>query len=98
MNQHLIDRFARIDALEAQYTRRVRLALLRDLERAMALVAAGATLEMVVASVTTKHLKQVLDALYLAVMQMEARFEYLYLVREQKTATLPCPSLIGCDA
>ncbi|ALW86325.1 hypothetical protein AUC43_15280 [Hymenobacter sedentarius] len=87
MNQHLTDRFQRIDALEDRYTRRIRLALLRDLERALALAAAGAMPELIAASVSTKHLKAVLHELYLTVMVQEARFEYRHLVREQKAAT-----------
>ena len=90
MDQHLTDRFARIDALEARYTRRIPLALLRDLEVAIVMAEAGASAELAAANVTTKHLKAALDELYLTVMQTEARFEYRHLVPEQKAAsTLP---------
>jgi uncharacterized protein with gpF-like domain len=86
---YLQARYARIDALEAKYSKKILRVLLRQLEQCVELVKAGASAELVVAQINGNAMKIVLTELYLKVIQSEAKYEYLHLVNLEKKAVLP---------
>lgn len=88
MLTHVQARYARIDALEAKYSRKILRVLLRQVEHCVELVKAGANAELVVAHLNGNAMKVVLNEMFLKVIQSEARYEYLYLVSEQKAAPI----------
>ena len=88
MLTHVQARYARIDALEASYTRKVLRVFLRQLEACVVMVKAGGSAELVAAQVNGNAMKVVLSEMYLKVIQQEAQYEYLHLVSEQKAAPI----------
>lgn len=84
MDKHIAERYKRLEKLEKKYARLFYKALRLDVEPAVQAYLHTADVELAVAMVTSKHVKTVLQALYLAVIQAEAKYEYLHLVSEQK--------------
>jgi hypothetical protein len=89
LQAHVQARYARIDALEAKYSKKILRVLLRQLEQCVELVKAGASAELVVAQIGGSAMKIVLTEMYLKVIQSEAKYEYLHLISLEKKAVLP---------
>jgi uncharacterized protein with gpF-like domain len=86
---HLEARYARIDALEAKYAKKILRVLLRQLETCVAMVKAEASPELVVAHVNGNGMKIVLNEMYLKVIQAEAKAEYVHLMGLEQKAVFP---------
>ena len=84
MNEHVKARFARIAALEVGLAKRIRIALLRELEVLVHVWVTTGSVDVVAANVSSTALKTVLNTMYLQVIQQEAKHEYLHLLGEQK--------------
>lgn len=87
-------RMARLDALAARYAPRLRVALLRDAEPAIAAAEAGAAPAMAAALATTRFLRAVLEALYVEAGTVEARLQYEALTGGPAKAA-PTPGLLA---
>jgi hypothetical protein len=77
-------RNARLDALEEHYTRALRLALVRSIEKAVVMHEAGAAPAMAAAMVSRTEVTQVLARLYVACGDVEARLQYEALTGGRK--------------
>lgn len=84
MDKHIAERYTRLEKLERKYANYFYKALLKDVEPAVEAYIHTSNEELAVALVTSKHVKQVLELLYLQVIPAEAKAEYLHLVGEYK--------------